>query len=371
MDGLINEPYKITGMEKVCQSFSEDIDLLTTLKKRFHIWGFAEFEKRKISRDSYDELQRLILILSESAVKLKTRIQTLQDVSPNTAVTSRPNYAEVLQLPKKLTQKNTNLASNTILKKEEIVIIKSTQSDGDEKEVNEKIRSMLRAEIPRSENVKVKRTVNMKKGGVLLFLESAKDTEKILKNSVFKKGVLTASEPKAKKPKVIIYDVPVEIKEEELSEVIYEKNNQDITVSKEEFVKGFRPIFKTGPRGQDTTHWVVECEPVIRRDLIKKEKVFFDWTSSRVRDFIVATRCFKCQGHGHTAKVCREKKDVCGHCAAVGHTMKQCPNLGLLPVCSNCKKAGKDSNHKVNDLSCPCYNKALQLIIEKTDYGIV
>ncbi|KOC58705.1 hypothetical protein WH47_09117, partial [Habropoda laboriosa] len=37
----------------------------------------------------------------------------------------------------------------------------------------------------------------------------------------------------------------------------------------------------------------------------------------KAHDYVVATRCYKCQGYGHTSKYCRSSADTCGHLNAL------------------------------------------------------
>ncbi|XP_061941117.1 uncharacterized protein LOC133667310 [Apis cerana] len=42
----------------------------------------------------------------------------------------------------------------------------------------------------------------------------------------------------------------------------------------------------------------------------------------RVQDYLMAKRCYKCHNFGHTAKYCRNDKEICGHCREEGHASK-------------------------------------------------
>jgi hypothetical protein len=202
-------------------------------------------------------------------------------------------------------------------------------------------------------------------------LDSEEDKNRlIVNNKALKTEQFEVIERQKKTPKVIIYDIPADLSNNKLVEDMYNKNFT-LAMSKEEFIKGCKPIFKLGPKEGDFVHWVFECEPGIRKILINRHRVYVDLTSCRINDYIVAQRCYKCQCFGHITKYCKSKEDVCGHCAAPGHNIKACPNLEKPPTCSNCKKINKPSNHKVQSTECPCYGKALQQIIERTNYGIV
>jgi hypothetical protein len=58
------------------------------------------------------------------------------------------------------------------------------------------------------------------------------------------------------------------------------------------------------------------------------------------------TRCYRCQGFGHTQAHCRSTTHTCGHCGDQ-HETKECQNT-TRARCANCKKAG----HKPWERNC-------------------
>ena len=58
------------------------------------------------------------------------------------------------------------------------------------------------------------------------------------------------------------------------------------------------------------------------------------------------TRCYRCQGFGHTQAHCRSATHTCGHCGDQ-HETKKCQNT-TRARCVNCKKAG----HKPWERNC-------------------
>ncbi|KAG8237929.1 hypothetical protein J437_LFUL017459 [Ladona fulva] len=106
-----------------------------------------------------------------------------------------------------------------------------------------------------------------------------------------------------------------------------------------------------------------------RETLISKDKIYEGWMSHYVKDYLNVTRCYKCQGFGHTAQSCREKKDICPYCAKAGHRYDDCPNKDKDEVCANCHRFGKEDSHSTSDRDCPAYRYALEREILRTGYS--
>ncbi|KAG8240039.1 hypothetical protein J437_LFUL019607, partial [Ladona fulva] len=160
---------------------------------------------------------------------------------------------------------------------------------------------------------------------------------------------------KKKDPKVIIFSVDRTITKEEFKDNVWNQNFQEATISKEDFTKGFRYSFMKGKRDSKYSHRVFQVTPEIREHLVAKEKVYSGWESHFIKDFTGITRCYKCQGFGHTAQGCREKEDTCGHCARRGHSIQDCPNRNRREVSANCHRFVKQSDHSTTDINCPAY----------------
>ncbi|CAK9834616.1 Uncharacterized 50 kDa protein in type I retrotransposable element R1DM [Anthophora retusa] len=166
---------------------------------------------------------------------------------------------------------------------------------------------------------------------------------------------------------MIVYDVPRSENDEATLDAIFEQNTE--AHNRATLRKQVKLAFKTGDRNKEKCNWVLEVSKEAREFFSKKERLYVGWSSCKVQDHLVATRCYKCQGYGHTAKHCRSEKETCGHCAETGHNFKNCPNKGKAAVCSNCKKMGKQSLHSVTGRDCPAYASAIDQILLRTDYG--
>jgi len=92
----------------------------------------------------------------------------------------------------------------------------------------------------------------------------------------------------------------------------------------EELKGSIKPRFRSRPRGQRRCHLVVEVEGKIRKELLKKGKVFILYEALTIKDFMAVTRCFKCNDLGHIEINC-SGPIRCGHSAREFNKRVDCP----------------------------------------------
>jgi hypothetical protein len=371
------------------QDFADDISLLKDIQKDLCSWGCATFEKKKLPRGDYDELNalcnKLAIIIDRTETRYYTRVNSNVDFSSRLANIeesvlkltsevakghgSKLSFAEAVQLPSRKTTINSSEKQEMTLKKisakEQVVIVRPKVMKGSENETREIVKKSVKQVIKNEKSARVKKTVNVRGGGVLLVLDP-EENKSAIKNKISNNENLMVSEPVNKKPKVIIYNVSKELSPVDIREEVYNRNLKDQKLDE----TNFKPLFKIGSRGRDNVHWVVECSPMIRKELINKNRIYIEWSACRIKDYIAVTRCYKCQNFHHLSKWCKAENSTCAHCATEGHDIKECPNRSKKPVCYHCKKMKKDDGHRVGDPTCPSYIRALQKIIDKTDYGV-
>lgn len=286
----------------------------------------------------------------------------------------KPTYAECLQLPdgKKeklsLTEKGKELRIRRPVPDEQVVIIKPKEIVGSEQQSSENVKKTLKNCISNEQSLKIKKAVNVRGGGVLLVLNQAADRNKVLGEKILQNPLFKVSEPQKIRPKVVIYDVPIDLTPDQIVNDVYKRNFHQI-IPFDKFKDGFEPSFKVGPKDRKQVHWVCQCSGKVREMLINRAKVFIDWISCNVKDYVSIARCYKCQGLGHVGKHCKQQNITCSHCAEVGHEIKTCPNKDQKEVCANCKNQKGNANHKVSDKNCPIFIKAMRKLIDRTDYG--
>lgn len=127
--------------------------------------------------------------------------------------------------------------------------------------------------------------------------------------------------------------------------------------------------FKTGKRDAQVNNWIVECTSRIREELLKRGRIYVEYASCRVVDYLQISRCYQCQAYGHIAKYCKQEGgQVCSHCGEKGHSYRECQRPKEDPVCVNCKVIRKESKHRVGTMDCPLYVKAVERMVSNTHY---
>ena len=200
---------------------------------------------------------------------------------------------------------------------------------------------------------------------LILETESEKDIEKLNENEALKKHQLVIEKPRKKDPLMIIYDLPTTKEEQEIKDTLYHQNFEQL-LSKEQFMQKFNVRFKAGPRGKSTVHHVAEVAADLRKLILNKGRVYLDFTSHSVKDYVVVARCMKCQDLGHVAKYCRKQNSICSHCGEQDHAKTECQKKEQPPVCVPCNIRKKKCKGKKE---CPTHRMMLERLIQRTDYG--
>ena len=144
-----------------------------------------------------------------------------------------------------------------------------------------------------------------------------------------------------------IFDVDTDLSEEELKECLYKQNLEDAGFTEQQVKGDLKFRFRTGRRNEEICNWVVVCSTKIRDELITKQRVYIDFASCRVVDYLAVARCYMCQEYGHTQKFCIGKgKQICSHCGQEEHAFRECEKREQAPVCVVCRAAKKPANHR-------------------------
>jgi len=112
------------------------------------------------------------------------------------------------------------------------------------------------------------------------------------------RGLQDVIEIGPKRPRVIIYDVDVNIDKDELTECLLTQNDE-LGLTAEE-VNSMKPLHKLGPRDKDVVHWVLEASlNVIPK--IENKPIYIGMTRCRCKVHSSMPQCYNCQPFGHTA----------------------------------------------------------------------
>ncbi|XP_024084646.1 uncharacterized protein LOC112127634 [Cimex lectularius] len=152
-------------------------------------------------------------------------------------------------------------------------------------------------------------------------------------------------------PRILVLRVPKDTKVNELREEIVANN------ALEEHKHYIRPLHtvRHGKIAPSSRGWLRSHQKSETRWLVGK-KIYFDYQSCTVRDYVGITRCFKCQCYGHGAPSCPKKEPVCDRCA-LAHDTRDC-NAETLK-CANCIPLGRDPSHAPGSRECEAHIRAV------------
>ncbi|KAK9293553.1 hypothetical protein QLX08_011541 [Tetragonisca angustula] len=307
-------------------------------------------------------LEGQVVALKQEIAEIKKTARSIKDPNERQITEKKTTYAERVGIKSKV-------ASLSTQKKNPPNIVKILPESKEIYSSSEVTKGKLQELItPKEEKLNIKNLRRIQGNGVLVETESRENIESLLASEKLRKAGLTVEIPPKKNPRLIIYDVPKMDNDTEIIETIIDQN-----INEKEKVKlrpQMRIAFKTGDKSKDRNNVIIEVSKEVRDILINKGRLFMGWSYCRVQDYIAVTRCYKCQGFGHTSRYCKSEMDICGHCSTSGHSFKDCPNKHKAATCSNCKRMGRNSNHVVTSRECPLYISSLNQLILRTDYGV-
>lgn len=189
------------------------------------------------------------------------------------------------------------------------------------------------------------------KDGVVIETVSETEQRLVKECAAFAKAGLRVDEPRKVGPKLLIFDVPVDMQDEELLDDLYEKNLKG-QMSAEEFRSRARVVSRGDIQGKDVGNTILELGLRAKTLLLGSRKVYIGVLALKAKEIDLVLRCFRCAGIGHTSKTCKEEK-VCRKCGEEGHIAKDCKSE--TSTCSNCKKRKLPADHSVLSDKCPVY----------------
>ncbi|XP_046684620.1 cingulin-like [Homalodisca vitripennis] len=236
---------------------------------------------------------------------------------------------------------------------------------------SEEVRRKMKELIdPGKERINVKRMTNVK-NGILLEVTSKEEVKRLVEDEGMKGEGIEVKAPDKKRPMLMIYDVEMSLKDDEIMKEIYERNLKE-EMTEDEMKEGFtirsRKEEGKGDRRRRIGSIIVQCSAKVRNLLRRRERLYIGWTSNRAKDYIDLPRCYRCQRFGHVAKYCNGKK-ACPRCSEE-HDIKDCRVQEDAPwKCVNCERDGKvDLNHDVRWKGCPAYKRAEKRYLESVAY---
>jgi len=160
-------------------------------------------------------------------------------------------------------------------------------------------------------------------------------------------------------PRIVIYDVDSDISEGDIADGLLQQN-PELGITRDD-IDAMSVRHKLGPKGGNTTHWVIET-PASVLPKLENKSVFLGMTRCRVKIYKGTVQCYNCQRFGHIAPRCEQPKPACRYCAGE-HDSRECTNKGNIK-CANCNKG-----HMSTSSSCQARSRAVQTLLRRTDFG--
>lgn len=285
-----------------------------------------------------------------------------QKPAPQSRSAHNPEQPKKKPTPSQVIKRTIQSAQDSEPKKN-VVIIEMKEELKTAAQPKKEFSNMIKA---KENNIQIK-SLKVSGNKMIVVTNKPEQAEKIKNNAEIIKRSTTIRAPAKKLPRIVIYNVPSEIKKEDLVNDIIAQNDH---IKINNFKDLIKPLFPIGKKNEHFTHWVVETQPELRNILIEKKnsKFFIGCNSCRIKDYTNQTRCFNCLGFGHVAKHCICQVEVCGHCAVKGHSIKICPNTETPKICANCVRRNAPADHPVSDKSCPSFLKYISNTISNFLY---
>ncbi|XP_076398048.1 uncharacterized protein LOC143266329 [Megachile rotundata] len=164
------------------------------------------------------------------------------------------------------------------------------------------------------------------------------------------------------RPNMLIRNFPTNIPFAEATKVIaeainIEKDNNEIRILTE-YVNRYKRYKSI----------VLEVTPQIRQRMLVHNRLYINYESCRIEDYIRVLQCFKCLKFNHTAKNCTATTSTCGHCAG-DHDSRECKQKEKTR-CANCDRSSKvDNKHSALDYKiCSIQIKKKKDLTRSIDY---
>lgn len=330
-------------------------------------------ENKKIAKPTGAKINEIFYKLQEENNLLKLRIAYLEgrldernsiEEKVEAIATRKETYAEKIKkvAAPKVGKKPiiTKVKENTVL-----LYPENPDGNGTSDRTKSAIKKVL---VPQKDNLQIKKIIPITKGGIIIQTGSAK-TASVIREAAKKAHGIKCVENKIKRPRLQIFDVESEMSEEAFLQHLYTQNLQDAGVDEKEMRENVKVCFKYGKKDEEFCKLVIECSPKIREHLIRMGRIYIEYASCKVSDYLVVTRCYQCQQYGHLSKYCKAKTPTCSRCGEDGHNHKECRQPKEVEVCANCRTAKKDSKHRVGTMKCPIYARAVERLVGSIQYN--
>lgn len=276
---------------------------------------------------------------------------------------TKGTYADIAKSSLKQPSERIGIEKRSVSNRHEVIIIKPEKEETDER-TNEDIKTQVLEELKDVKNkLKIRRVRQLRKKGILMEVDSMQDIE-IIKKASLETKCLKAEEPRKILPSLIIYEVEKEYKAEDIKNDLIEKNFEMFDKKELESIKEKVTLKHSFKTKSNNVNWIVQLPGIYLERLIDRGRIYLQWRTYRIKEYLNITRCFKCHGFGHISKVCRNPEQLCETCGDKNHVKKDCKKKDF--QCINCtRNRRKELNHSVRSIECPEYKKQVEIYLNK------
>jgi hypothetical protein len=362
--------------EKISKIFSENLSSSGNLKLSI---------KENLNK-CHQEFKKLILNQNNLINKLKNELCSEVKASNGLHLEYLEKISqEISQLKESSFSKSFSdvVRSTTIAeikRQQHVVVIKPNVNKGLKTCVDTQ-KALKSAVSPQQINIGVKRIKNISGGGLIVECRLGKECQVLIREVNNKTEDITADKPREKRPKLIIKGVSSDTNENELIEKII-NNNESIktflsnmgSAALSQHISLKFKFRKKSRKGDD--NYCIEVSPQMRKILLSSgSKLFVDWKSCKVEDYLPLIRCYNCNGFGHKKENCKQEFESCGHCGQ-RHATVNCFTDRNSSFCTNCDKFNKtrnpstkrETNHSSYSHKCQSFIKMQEIIKSKINY---
>lgn len=229
------------------------------------------------------------------------------------------------------------------------------------------LREFLSEEVPSSHSIfkNVRKLKKIKNNGIAVIVNNKLQQQEFLEELQNIPSIQTKVSsilPAVKHPSAILYNIPNNVKEEEIQKELKTVTHQE---------SNLKVRFKFKGRDENSTNWVFETPGEALKLLKKTKKLHINWHTVEIREFFHVKKCNFCQGYGHVTKNCPCTKPICGKCTGPHATFKCRRNVLICVNCSEFNKVHQTNHsiyHKAHSSACFCYSTEVTAYKKTRDY---
>lgn len=232
------------------------------------------------------------------------------------------------------------------------VIVRANDAKMSSEQVKEKVMRNVSKEL----NVRVRAVRKTRSGGIAIETASENELKKMIECKRFSELGLKVDVPRRIGPKLIVYDVPNELTNDDFMKELYDKNLKG-RVDESVFKERVRVVSRNSKRGAACGNVILEVTKRMTEILHVEDRLYINWRAFKFKEFVSVLRCHKCYAFGHMMRECGMKERLCQKCCEEGHLMRDCKKES---VCRNCKVKGSRCDHSILSDVCPEFLRILE-----------